>query len=287
MSNLAEDIEPPVPQEEIAAATPEVKTEAEVKTDAPEGQAEEKKEEVQPEKLVRLEALHEERGKRKQLQRELEQTKQQQAVLAGRLQQLFESQQPRPQVPDQATDPLGYMVHQQEMTQQELQALRQRQQQEDYYRQQQAAKDGLVQWAAQGAAEFAKEAPDFVSAYEFMQKKRAGELQAMGLPPQQIRKTMENDELWVYTHAYQTGKNPGQVIYDLAKVNGYTGKKGIPAEEKMQTLQKGVAASKTLGAGGGSAGNPTPEQIANMSESEFAELKAKLEKKGQRLSDVL
>jgi hypothetical protein len=285
MQNLANDLEPEVPQEEIAAAEAELPKpeaeapkEGEVKPDTPE--------EPKVEKLVSLGALHEERQKRKKLQAELEQTRQRTALLEGRFQQLYEAQQPRPQAPD-PNDPLAVIGHEQQMTRAQLQELAQRAYAEDQRKQAEQQKQQLVGWYQGQAAEFVKESPDFQGAYEHMRTLRVAEFQAMGYNAQQIAHALEQDELQLAWTGYQTGQNPAQIIYKMAQGTGYKGKKEVPGEEKIQTLKKGVEASKTLGVGGATAGNPTPEQIANMSDSEFAEFKSKLGKKGQRLSDAL
>lgn len=288
--NLAQDLEPSVPQEEIAAAeaaipeTPETPQQA---ADTPAAEVKDKPaDEPAPEKLVRLEALHEERTKRKRIQAELEQTRQQQAVLADRLNQLYQAQQPQPQIPDASQDPLAN--HDARLAQQEQRAqwLIQQEQNRALHAQHEQQRQQVVGWYSSQAAEFAKETPDFGGAYEHMKKLRAVELQAMGYNAMEAHQVLQNDEMAIVGRAYQTGQNPAEIIYRMAQATGYK-KAAASAEQKMKTLQKGVEASKTLGAGGASAGNPTPEQIANMSESEFAELKEKLAKKGQRMSDVL
>lgn len=287
MSTLAQDLEPDVPQEEIAAAEAATPEEAPQAAETPEAPKEEvKADEPKEEKLVRLEALHEERGKRKQVQRELEQMKQNQAVLADRLNQIYQAQQPQPQIPDASQDPLAN--HDARLAQQEQRAqwLIDQEQRRNHDAQQANLKQQVVGWYSAQAAEFAKETPDFGGAYQHIKQLRAAELQAMGYNAMEAKQALENDEMSVVARAYQSGENPAAVIYRMAQATGY--KKSAPAgQEKMKTLQKGVEASKTLGVGGAAAGNPTPEQIANMSDAEFAELKAKLGKKGQRLSDVI
>lgn len=278
MSDLAESLEPSVPQAEIDAAAAELP-----KTD--EAQAEpEKKEEVQPEKLVRLEALHEERGKRKKLAEEVAQLRasqaQRDALLEQRFQQLYQQAQPQNQV--DPNDPIAVQKQELEQHRAYLQQLDQQRQYEAAQRQQNVQVQQLVGWAHGQVEEFKKEAPDFDDAYRHVIGMRQNMLKAMGLPQDQLRAALERDELWVYSEAARTGRNPGEIVYDMAKQTGFTGK---ASEQKMETLQKGVQASKGLGAGGVSGGRPTPEQIAGMSESEFEAFKKSL--KGKPLSGAL
>lgn len=286
-----DDLEPPVPPEEIAAA--ELELAAEKPKDGPEAKADdpkkEEKQEEKPEKkhkytdeegnpLVRLDALHEARQQLKQtradMQRLAQEQAQRQALLDQRLQMLYQAQNPPP---DESVDPVGAMRYKQEMTDRQLAEFRQRQQFEDMQRQQHDQVNQLVGWAQSEAAQFAADKPDFKDAYEFVKQKRAAELRALGLEGQALAQTMVQDELWVFQNAAQTGRNPGEVIYAMAKAIGFGGNKQgtVTAEKKMEVLQKGLEAAKALDGGLAASGKPTAEQLANMSEDEFAEVMKK------------
>lgn len=290
MTDLANSLEPPVPQDEIDAAAADAEV---VKT--PEGEApkQEPKADVEG-KTVPLAALHEERQKRKEIQQQWNKHQQEQAareaVMQDRLNQLYAIQNPAPQYrdPDRDPDPLQAMAHNERLNAQQLHALQQERQMENARRQQEHQTQQLVGWAQGEAARFKAETPDFDGAYDHMRKLRVGELSAMGWSPQQVAEIVKGDELWVFQNAAQTGQNPAELIYRMAKNTGYASKAEpvIPGDQKIDTLNKGMQAAKTLTAGA-QAGKPTPEQIAAMSEDEFAEFKAGLSKKGQRVSDVL
>jgi hypothetical protein len=282
---LAESLEPSVTEEEIKQAESEAPVEAateEKPAEAP------KAEEVQPEKLVRLEALHEERTKRKELARQLESEKRERAAFEARMNervsQLAQINAPQPQLPD-PNDPLAVHQHQIQEQGRVLQQLAYARQQEAAQQQQYARTADLINWAKSEAQEFAKEQADFGEAYKHVAINRVNQLKAMGLSPDEVQNALARDELWVYEHARASGKNPGQIIYEMANNTGYK-PKGTSGAEKIETLQKGVAASKSLNSGAPS-NNPTAEQIANMSDAEFADLKAKLKKQGKRVSDIL
>lgn len=269
----------PVSQE-VQPETPEVQKTEEIQV--------EKKEEVQPEKLVRLEALHEERGKRKELARQLEQEKQAraafEATMQERMNQLYHATQPQQRPPD-PDDPIALHDHELAQHRQFLQGLANKQAQEEMQARHVQAQQALVSWARGEAEEFKKQTPDFDGAYKHVVAQRTAQLRAMGLSPPEANEALIRDELWVYSHAKQTGKNPGEVIYEMAKNTGYK-PNGSSPEQKMDALQKGVEASKGL-ANGSPPSMPSPQQIADMSPSQFNEFKAKLQKKGLRLSDVL
>ena len=285
MTDLAQSLETPVPQDEIEAAA--VETEATQET--PEG----KKPEKQEVTMVPHQALHEEREKRKELQRQIQrdtqERQQRDAILQQRLDALYQAQNPGPQYRDPETDadPIAALAHNQRLSVQQMQALAAERANQAAQSQQEQRQVQMVNWAMAEAAKFQAENPDFSGAYQHMAQRRKAELEAMGMAPVQVAETIKRDELWVIQSAAQTGQNPAEIIYRMAKNTGYKAETKADGTQKMENLQKGLQASKTLGAGGSTAGKPTPEQIANMSDDEFSELKKSLEKKGQRLSDVL
>lgn len=283
------ELEPDVPQDEIDAAAVETPTEQ------PEAKAE--PEQQKPQTMVPHQALHEERERRKTAEREARQVREEaarrDAVLQDRLNQLYAVQNPPPQYrdPNSDSDPLQAIQHNENLTRQQLQELQQERQNEaarQHYAQQEAQ---LVGWAQSEAARFKSEHPEFDGAYKHMVSRRAGELQAMGWAPQQVAKILRRDEMWVYQSAAQSGQNPAELIYRMAKNTGWNPEapKAAPVagEQKIEQLNKGMQASKTLAQGGGQAGKPTAEQLAAMSDEEFAEFKASQDKRGMRMSDAL
>lgn len=296
---LAAALEPPAPESEVqtqddvadvsaAGSEPEQKIE---------GQQQKPEEKDEKEKFVPHGAFHEERERRKELQRQLEEEKRQSAVkhanMERRLQELFQaSQQSReqpPQIRDPNTDPdpVGALAHNQQLTIAQVNQLNQHLATEAQKAQRIEYANRVVAWGAARASEFRQSTPDFDAAYEHVSKNRVAELQAMGLSPEQVQVTLKNDEFWVIESAGQNGKNPAEIIYNMAKATGWKPAEAVSAEQKIETLQKGAQAAKTLGNGGGDPGIPTMEQIANMSESEFAALKAKFAKQGKDIMELV
>ena len=285
------ELEPPVPEEEIAAAAEQPAEETPV--EAEEKPAVEK--EPEREKFVPHQALHEEREKRKQAQREFEEYKrkdaQEKAFLQDRLNQLFQAAQPQaPQFrdPDKDPDPLDALKHNQALLAHNAQQQAAwRQQQENQARQVQYQRN-LTSWASAKAQEFAQQTPDFGDAYQHIRTVRAQELMAMGLTGEELVNRLHGEELSVFHEAHQKGLNPAEIAYNMAKAAGWAPKKQEQsAEQKIETLQKGTQASKTLGSGGAASGMPTPEQIAAMNDEDFEALKQKLKGQGKRISDII
>lgn len=293
--NLAAELEPEAPEtpEAPAAEAPAVeKTEA-PKAETPEEKPEEKKKDPS-ERNVAHGAFHEERQKRKEAEAKARQLEQNQAVLNDRLAQLWQTvHQPRQEAPqfrdpDKDPDPLEAMKHNQALLlQQQQREAQYRQQQEQYARQQEGARQ-LARWGAAQAQEFRQENPDFDEAYQHIRQIRAGELQAMGYAGDELMQALWQDEMMIFDRAHRSGKNPAEIAFNMARAAGWQKKEQKqPAEEKIDQLQKGAAAAKTLGNSGAPSGKPTAEQIAAMSDEEFAAFKAELKAKGQRLSDVM
>ena len=289
---LTADLEPEVPAEEIEAAEQPTE-ETPVVEEKVEKPAAEKPVEQEKEKFVPHQALHEERQRRKELQRETDQLKQNQAVLNDRFQQLWQVVQPQQQAPQfrdpkTDTDPMEALAHNQAILAQQAQEAAQHRQQNEQRNQIQEHARRLTGWASAKAQEYAQENPDFPEAYKHIRMVRAQELQAMGYTGPELVERLHNEELNVFHEAQQRGLNPAEIAFNMAKAAGWKPKepeKSSP-EQKIESLNKGAQAAKTLGAGGSSAGMPTPEQIAAMGEEEFAELKATLRSKGKRLSDI-
>lgn len=277
MSDLAESLEPPVPEEEVAAAAEQPTTEKPV-VEAP-------KDEPEKQKFVPHQALHEERRKRQEIESNFRQLQQNQAVLEQRYQQLWQAQQPQAKVPDKNEQPLEYFDHTLSQTQHELQQMREWHQSQANMQAQQQQAHNLATWARNEAQAFAADKPDFKGAYEHVLQLRAKEFQAMGVPTHEIAPRIAHYELGLFYQAHQAGRNPGEIVYEMARATGYSQKP--VAADKVSQINKGMEASKTLGSGGVGGGMPTPEQILDMSEDEFAKFKADLSKKGKSLSDVM
>lgn len=248
-----------------------------------------KVEEEKKEALVPHGALHEERERRKKYQQEVEQEKrardQERAVFNDRLAQLYQVTQGQKQqenLPD-PNDPVAVHDHAIRQQQEQIHRVTQRLQWEDAQRAQQQNQQQLVNWASAKASEFIAETPDYQDAYKHMVSLRANEYKAMGMGPQDVQRAIINDEMNVSAHAYQTGKNPAEIIYAMAKSTGYAGKQA-QGEQKIDALNKGAQASKAL-SNGASSGAPTAEQIAAMSDEDFAKFKTSL--KGKPLSEAL
>lgn len=270
MENLAESLEPSVPKEEIAAdAAQKEQTALEVpaeKVESVEGEEVPTEEKPRADKFVKIQALDEQKHKRRAAEAQLQQERQARAVLEDRFNQMLAAQQQQ-NLPDQ-NDPLAVHEHQlreQAQRQQQVeQYLTQQARQQQHYQQEQQ----IIGWAQSQAASFSQEAPDFADAYKLVASARASMHAATGASQQEVALRLRADEIAFYADAARNGRNPAEAIYEMAQSMGYK-KPGAPvAQQKVEQLNKGMAAAKGL-SNGTPSGKMTPAQIAAMSDEDF------------------
>lgn len=284
MSTLAEQIDPP--EQEAVEAPSQPNAEAASEPEKKEPEKEEKpaidaEKEAQHRRNLQA-ALTEERKKRQELERN-------QNLLAERYSQIVQTlQQPKREIPPEDVDPLvnhGARIAEAEKKQQQiLQSMQEEQRRQQAQQQEMAFRTHVSSLEA----EFARSTPDYGDAFKFMVGRRVKELEAAGYAQHQIAQIVDQNAMMISWDAIQNGKNPAEVLYQMAVNTGYAKQAPKPAaQEKIETLQKGAQASKALGNGAAPAGLPTMEQIADMDEEEFARFKADLGKKGLSMQDVM
>lgn len=264
---------PEKPQESEVKAEPEKSEEAKEKVSG-----EEQTQDTKPEKVVPLAALHEERGKRKGLEQRLRDIELENARYSERF-KLVEQQQTK--APDPSEDPLAYI---QQQIPKELDEVNKKLSAYEKREQQQAAHQQLVAQYSQDADRFRTHTADFDQAYKYAVESRVREYQLIGHPNPVA--AAQNDEMQIALHAYQIGKNPAEVIYDIAKSRGYqTPKPDKQAAEKLAQIEKGQAANKSLASAGGTSGaeEMTAKQLLEMPMDEFESWVNKNPAKAKRL----
>jgi uncharacterized protein (DUF934 family) len=236
--------------------------------------------------------LHKERERRKSVEAEYLTVREKMARAEERLAVLNEVlQQPQaPQtaqapeqeeMPDPEKDIFAYVKWQAK----EIERLKQTQTQVAERTQQQEGLQQLQRAYVQDAQTFAKDKPDFRDAYSHLANSRARELMALGYNEQQIRSQLTQEETQIVAQAFQQRRSPAAVLYEQALARGYTPKQAAAAAQavnpaqKLETVARGQATQKSLSGAGGSSGEGlTVEALANMSESEFAEVQARIGK---------
>jgi hypothetical protein len=255
-----------------AATSETAETPAEAAADA--GPSEDK-----PTKTVPLAALHEERAKARELRQRMQQLEEQTRLGNERLQQLAmamqQRAQPQPEIPAFEVDPatnLHTRLQQTEaaLAQHNQTVMQQRQAQQQEFARQQAIQE-LTRDVAQQEAEYVAQTPDYHKALEHLKTAEVQALMALGHDQQTAMQVMQQNIMGMAWQMRQQGASiPGRV-YALAKARGYS-PQAVTAQQRMQTTQRGVAASRSLGNGGGVPNNLSLETLANLPAEDFAEL---------------
>lgn len=233
-------------------------------------------------KFVPHAALHEERTRRQALERELAELRR--TPVAA----------PTPEI-DPEVDPIGALKEIREWKAGQAQR-------EDQHRQMQE----FTQRVQAHEGDFAAATPDYGKAIEHLRAARASELKALGMPEQQIPQQLYKEAMDTANVAFQNGRNPGEVFYELAKTRGYAlaasppeptlpaetlapvaedaalAKKKADSDAALDRIARGQQAGrKTAGAGGDPPSNEmTLESLANLTGAAFD---AAMEKHGKRL----
>lgn len=225
---------------------------------------EESKEEEKP-KFVPLEALHEERMKRKELKERLEKQEQR---FQEFLQKVSPRDEPKEPVFENETDRLRYEQQQLAKSVQEQQRFVDEQRRAAHENQRVQSVINVYQTKAE---QYAKQNPAFTEAYRFLLESRKNEYLAVGYTPDQVAQLLANDELAIVHKAMEDEADPAERIFNIAKARGFTQKP--KAAEKIENIEKGMNKSKTLSSVSGSSPKTlTLEMLSEMSEDEFSKL---------------
>lgn len=247
----------------------------EPKAEEPAGEAPETQETAHEEadRRVPLKALQEERQKRAEYERQLQdyqRREQEWQQWAAQQQQAQQPPQEQYVEPDPETDPIGAL----KAAQQRLQTIQAEAQERAYVEQ-------LNTVAYQAATQYQQQVPDYQDAYRYALNSRAQELVALGTPPQAVQQILHQEELRLIDTALQNRRNPAEAIYQFAKARGFQGKTAPIAEAApapapvatpdpvLQQSRREVAASASAGGAPASKGTPSVADIANLNGAAF------------------
>lgn len=280
MPSESETVEKPADEERPAAKTdaePVAKVEAPAQIEVVAEDDVSDGEEPDGRKYVKVGALRKEREKAKQFRAQVEQANQRAAQLEQQLQAFRQ--------PQREPEPIEIV----QQTAQELAKLK-AQLGENSARQQ------FINNYRQKAQEFitgSADEPgvtDFPDAYQHAVNQRRAMHEAAGFNQQQINAMLESEEAAIVERATMDGKNPAQVIYNIAKTLGYapkaaekddavteqvkkqadTADKTLLAAKKLEKIAKGMDKNKSLSGGGAGNEAPSLEELLDMPEEEFS-----------------
>jgi len=120
--------------------------------------------------------------------------------------------------------------------------------------------------------EFESRTPDYNDAFTHVVEVEKSRLEALGVAPENIPQALGAWEAQTAALALRNGKNPGEVIYQLAQRLGYKAQGGEKKQEKsledLKRVSEGQEASKSLSGGGGEA-ELSLESLAMMDEEQL------------------
>lgn len=233
--------------------------------------------ELQPkqQKTVPLAALHEERAKAKEMRQRLQQLEEQTRIGNERLQMLAAAIQqknnPQPEIPDFDKDPATHLYERLERTEANQRHIAQYALSQQQEAARQAAIHDLMQEVSRQEAEYAEKTPDYRDALEHLKSSEISALMAIGHDQQSATQIIHNQFGSIAWELRQRGESIPEKVYALAKARGYNPQQ-VTNQQKMQTLQKGVSAAKSLGTGGKVSSNLSLESLASLPAADFAEL---------------
>ena len=270
------------------AADPALKPEAQApqpEQEQPEAEEGESENEGQFARKAALKALREERDAAHRARQEMEAryaadmakaNERLAAILQNATQR--QAEQPKaPEIPDINTDPIGHFQAKQAYLEEQLREARGFQQQQVQMTQQQAHLQKIGAEVSRLEQEFTKVTPDYPQAQQFLFNTWAREAEVLGVSPEEAVRFYS---MQIVRSAAQKNENPAQVAYKLAKDRGYAGTQPKPQAQPTQpqgpnldTIQKGLAASKSTSVAPGKAppsGTPTIEALLAMDDEDFA-----------------
>jgi hypothetical protein len=245
-------------------------------------------------------AMHEERERRKEIQRELENQKKLAEDAIQRTQKLEQTWQQlmqhanQQQSPNFEEDPIAALKYQYDNLKQSTQQLHQHVAQKDYQEQQYNQVHQFKIACNKAVGDYIKQTPDYLDAYNFAKESRIKEFEALGYKPQDIPQLIEEDEAVIAVQAFRDGVNPAERIYQFAKIRGYQGKQADAQttakqnEQRLEKLEKGMQASKSLSNTNGQTATAelTLDAISKMSQDELDEFMAN-EKNWDKLGKLM
>jgi len=236
----------------------------------------------QQERVVPLAALHEERGRRRDLDRQNRDLQQQVAELKGKFSIIDRLAAPPPTREPTVEDDIFGVVRN---TSSAVNDIRRRLDAADHEKREVAWRDDLVRAYQVDAAQFESRTPDFKAAYNHLLQSRAQELVALGYDdPQAVHQALLADEFAVAQMALQSRRSPAEVIYNLARQRGYM-KGGGSGQDRLDTIARGQAAGKSLASAGGGASDSemSAEALLRMPMDQFEAWCAKNPTKAKRI----
>jgi hypothetical protein len=240
-------------------------------------------------RFVRHGAFHAEREQRKEWQRKAQEIEARYAADMAkaneRLAQIAQSAQqanafkpvqaPTPQIPSLEEDPIGHFQARLAQEEAKRTEIERKIQGSETRTQQQAQLQQIGAEVDRLEREYTQKNPDYPKAQEYLFNTWANEAKVLGISPDEAVRFYS---MQLVQRAAAQNKNPAELAYEFAKTRGYSQAQAQQPQAQTQrqpnldTIQKGIAASKSASSAPGKAppGTPTIEELLRMDEDEFA-----------------
>ena len=207
----------------------------------------------------------------KQTDRELRREREARAAREQRLaslEGLGGQQQREEEPPDPETDPIAYLAWSRKFVDSVRGERAEQARAEEAARAQQAQMQQLQRAHAEAEHDFAADHPDYFDAAKHFKQSLVDELQDMGLSGADLQRQLSANLTGVVARAMAAGRDPAEVVYNLAKRRGF----GVDRSAKrLETVQRGQAASRSMSGAGGrqGSGGVDLKSVANLEGAAF------------------
>ena len=232
-------------------------------------------------KVVPLAALHEARNEAKELKEQLRRKSEEDAARYAALQQrLDQLQNPPPEKPTFEVDPANFLKD-------KVDTIEKTQAREEQEKNLARLENEVSARLQNSEAAYAKDHADYNDAAKYLGDVIVKNLKTLGITdPVKHTAAFKQEVLKLTISALQTGREPAELVYEMAKNQGFT----APAKKdtgKIENIVKGQEAAKTLGSGGRvDTGALTLDTLARMDDDEYTALVAD-EKKWKQLEKLM
>lgn len=266
--------------------------------EAPEGQegGEPPPEDGKRPQMVPHAALHQERTRRQEVERQAAEDRRKYEARFEELLKLVPQPgqaQPttpeKPALPDPQQDPAGYIIADMQQKGASIEQINQSIAEMRQQQQQQQVVAAVQQRAAAMEADYKAENPEYDSAMNFLKSVRDRQLQAIGITdPAQRAQQIQTEAFHIAVSALQQGGNPAERLHRLAEASGWSSGTqpaagqapsaqaaavGVPDQaERLRMVQQGQAQSRGLGNVRGNGPAPmTAQKLLDMDDDAFLE----------------
>lgn len=142
---------------------------------------------------------------------------------------------------------------------------------------------GLSRFMSEAEADFAEDHPDYTDAVKHFTAARREDFEDMGYAGTDLEAELAKDFLGLVQRAAKGGRDPAEVVYNLAKKRGFQSGKAA-AEAKLKEIARAADAGTGATAGRNGDGRLTADSINKLTGAAYDAAWAKLEKQMKRAS---